>query len=104
MKHASPRPWTLERSGLGSDDYDLEIYNEDGFVEPTDEANLVHIVKCVNMHADLARALDALSKEVQGLISAHEWTLRSDHGNSNIEAVQARITTARDLLAKAEAK
>lgn len=87
MKKIAPRPWTLERSGLSRDDYDLEIYNENGFVEPTDEANLVHIVKCVNMHDELIHLLKAI-----------EFTLKHD-GDLN----EAREKIAR-LIAKAEAK
>lgn len=47
----------------------------------------------------MAKSLDGLKKEISGLMSAHRVVLGYDYGNSNCQAVAARVKIADEDLA-----
>lgn len=39
-----------------------------------------------------------LAKEIRGLIWAHEWAIRGDGGNLNIQVMEIRLKEAKKML------
>lgn len=47
----------------------------------------------------LVEAMTTLLSEMRGTLVAHEYVIRSDHGNTNFECLQLRLRTADEALA-----
>jgi hypothetical protein len=63
------------------------------------EANAAFIVKCVNSHDALVKALTDLRNKVSGCLSAYDPDLRQAMGNTNVAVMQDRVANADRALA-----